>query len=62
MNVIDLPETEKNTNTAALEALKRNLPVILEYAALQAQIKRTNYLAFLKEGFTEAQALELVKG
>jgi hypothetical protein len=33
----------------------------LEWFALNAKINRAKYLAYLKEGFTEVQALELCK-
>lgn len=37
------------------------LPLMLEYAQVEAELKRGKYLAFLSKGFTEAQALELCK-
>lgn len=46
---------------AQIEEYKRNLPVILEFWAIDAEIKRTKYLALLRQGFNEAQALELCK-
>lgn len=61
MSIVDLPNVENNENIAALEAMKRNLPILLEYASLQAQLKRAKFLALVKEGFSEQQAIELVK-
>lgn len=46
---------------AALEELKRNLGMHIEFMGIHAQIIRAKYLAFLAQGFTEAQALELFK-
>lgn len=46
---------------AALEELKRNLPIHIEFLAIQAQTIRAKYQALVAQGFTEAQALELCK-
>lgn len=53
---------DKDEMIASLEKLKRNLPNIIEAMQLSAKIRRSAYLAFVAEGFTEEQALELVKG
>jgi hypothetical protein len=46
----------------ALRELRRNLEVLMEYWQIDAQIRRCRYEALVKQGFTEAQALELTKG
>lgn len=44
---------------AAVEAMKRALPAYLELAALNAQVRRSHYDAYIAQGFTETQALIL---
>ncbi len=46
---------------AALEELKRNSDVLMEYADLKAKLRRQAFLEYVQQGFTEAQALELCK-
>jgi len=46
---------------AALEELKRNLDVHIEFLGIQARCTRIKYQALVSQGFTEAQALELCK-
>jgi len=43
----------------AVKTLRNNLPASLEYAGIQAKVWRAKYLALVKEGFTEGQALDL---
>lgn len=43
----------------AVEAMKRALPAYIELAALNAQVRRSHYEAYLAEGFNETQALIL---
>ena len=45
----------------AVGNMKRNLPDLIEYHQLCAEIRHKAYQAHIAEGFTEAQALELVK-
>ena len=45
----------------SLAKLRDQLPALQQYAQLMAQAHRAKYNALLKEGFTEAQALELCK-
>lgn len=56
-----LPNAERDKARAALEQLKRNLPFLLEHAAIMAGIRRAAFLAYVAEGFTPEQALELCK-
>ena len=44
-----------------LEAMKNELPVQIEILAVVAKIRREKFKAYKREGFTDAQALELVK-
>lgn len=44
-----------------LRNFREKLPMLLQYAVIMAQAHRAKYNACLKEGFTEAQALELCK-
>lgn len=46
---------------AALEELKRNLTIHIEFLAIHAEMVRAKYQALVAQGFTEAQALELCK-
>jgi len=50
-----------NKQRAALEELKRSLPIHIEALEIQAQMIRAKYQALVAQGFTEAQALELCK-
>lgn len=45
----------------ALDQMREVLPSTLEMSKMQMQIIRVKYLELVKEGFTEAQALEIVK-
>lgn len=57
LRIVELPTPDKLR--ASLEEIRRNLPVAIEAAELMARVRRANYLALLREGFTEAQALDL---
>jgi chromosome segregation ATPase len=46
---------------AAIEHLKRQMDSAIEYATLKAHLQRAAYNAYMKEGFTPAEALELCK-
>lgn len=46
---------------ASLEELKRNFDVLMDYADIKAKLRRQVYLAYVQQGFTEDQALELCK-
>lgn len=61
-NLIVLPGG--NTPALSKEALRElrvNLPQILEYFSITAQMHRAKYAALLNEGFTGKEALELCK-
>lgn len=61
-NIRALPTIQSSEIGAAAEKLKRNMQEIREFNTAIAQIQREAYLAYVKQGFTAAQALELVKG
>jgi len=52
---------QKDDMKAASEFARRNLPTMIENAVMIAKLRRSYYDAYLAEGFTEAQALELCK-
>lgn len=56
-----IPEDELVKIALSVRRLKRVMPALLELAVLEATVKRARYEALLRNGFTEAQALELVK-
>lgn len=41
--------------------LRENMAAHIEFAQLDAQLKRAKYLALVKEGFTQDEALSLCK-
>jgi len=46
---------------ASVENLRDSLPELMQNTMLMAQITRAKYNALVKEGFTEAQAIELCR-
>lgn len=41
---------------------RRNLPDMIEFYNYESKLVRSRYLALIKEGFTEDQALKLCRG
>ena len=56
-----VPLGNRDDVKANLETLRRSLHDIIEHAGLVAQFRRAYFQALVREGFTEAQALELCK-
>lgn len=54
-----LPQREADEAVAAVEALKRELPTLMEHAKSIAKLRRAAYLAHIDEGFTPQEALVL---
>jgi hypothetical protein len=52
-------EQERINLAQAVKTVRENLPAMVELAQLNAHVTRAKYLALMKEGFTEAQALDL---
>nr|WP_315467138.1 hypothetical protein [uncultured Undibacterium sp.] len=56
--------TEENRKVAfavLVREMRENLPAHIEFEQLSARVAREKYLALVKNGFTETQALELCK-
>lgn len=45
----------------ALDEMKRNLPYMIQNAAVSAKFLKAKYDSLIGEGFTEQQALEIIK-
>lgn len=59
-----MKDDDKNrvTQAQAIRQITENWAAHMEGITLGARLTRAKYLALLKEGFTEAQAIELCKG
>lgn len=60
-NIRQIPNPEQDKILAGLAQMERMLPHLAQYTKLTAQLKRTQYLAYIEAGFDQAQALELCK-
>lgn len=60
-NIHQMP-TKPDEAKALLEMLTREMPALIARTNLMAQLRRANYLALVKEGFTPQEALTLVAG
>jgi hypothetical protein len=54
-----LPPSERSGFAKRVEEIKRDMDYQLEFVVVQARVRRKAYLAYIDEGFTPAQALEL---
>lgn len=59
-NIRVLESKEKNASVAAFEEFKRNIELYVEMAEATARIKKAQYDAYIKEGFTPEQAMTLI--
>lgn len=59
-NIVGLP-TKPNEMRAAIEAIKRDADAFIEMGAVMARIRRAHFTAYIAEGFTPTEALELCK-
>ena len=60
-NVTELPNIETDKFRAGIEALRRNMPLLIEHHQILAQIRRKAYEAYTAQGFTPEQSIELCK-
>jgi hypothetical protein len=56
--LVSMPD-RKNEIAAAGDSIRRNLEELIENQKTIAKLRRAAYLAYVAEGFTEVQALEL---
>jgi len=59
-NIVGLP-AKPDEIRAAVESLKRNAEAFIEMGVVMARIRRAHFSAYIAEGFTPAEALELCK-
>ncbi|MEC1373405.1 hypothetical protein P9D39_03645 [Heyndrickxia oleronia] len=45
----------------AIDELKRNLPYFIQSTAVTAKVLKAKYDSLVSEGFTEQQAIEIIK-
>jgi hypothetical protein len=58
LTLVKLPD-QKNEVAAAGDHIRRHLEELIENQKTIAKIRRAAFLAYVAEGFTEAQALDL---
>lgn len=59
--ITEIPNLERDDLLAALENLVRTWSTLASYAEQIAAHRKTMFDAYLKAGFTEAQAIEMAK-
>lgn len=61
-NFIPFPGNGQSNKLAeASRQFKQDIPFMIEHVAMMAKLHREKYNSLIREGFTEAQALELCK-
>ncbi len=55
-------EDKKTEMKEQLQMMLGMMPEVIKYHEVRAEIKRQHYNHLIKEGFTESQAIDLVKG
>lgn len=56
-NILNLPE--RNATQAAGDQLRREIDAMIENQKVLAKLRRAAFLAYIEEGFTVEQALQL---
>lgn len=56
--VTDFPKTINHLEQCNVE-MKKNLPYLIEYAKLLAEMRKASYDAHMEQGFSEEQAMKL---
>lgn len=59
--VVSLVPGKPDKLAAAVAELRDRAPGVIEYNRIMAKVQREAYLAYVAEGFTPKQALELCK-
>jgi hypothetical protein len=60
MKVVDIPQNIDEFR-ATVDAYIRQIPTYIDFVQADAKVRHARYLALIKEGFDEEQALILVK-
>lgn len=61
-NVVSLvAKGDPDAVSLAVSEMRDRLPGMIEYNRVMAKLQRETYLAYIDQGFTPKQALELVK-
>lgn len=60
-NIRQLPTPDTDALAADVEKFRRALPYLMENAKLLAKLRRATYSAYIAEGFTPREALELIR-
>lgn len=56
-----VPGLEPDSMSAGVEEFRRKLATMIEHRKLMAKLQHAAYVAYLAEGFTAKQAMDLVK-
>lgn len=57
------PDEKRQVDFAQIvKNMRDNMIAVLEYEEVRAKLARKRFLELQKEGFTEAQAIDIVKG
>lgn len=61
-NIVSLAKSgEPDELASAVGELRQRMPGMIEYNRIMAKVQRDAYLAYVEQGFTAKQALELCK-